>query len=329
MKKAIVLLLALAVFGVFAFADDAMAAPALVLSGSVQVGTQFGYDKTSDLTYLQNWSSNDGDNMSFYLDGVFAGTNAGGKFELLTKAAADGTNPVKIDTGFGWWKPIAMLTLQAGYNYGSLYATPIEGWANGGTGAQIALKPIDGLTIGLDLDATAGMTKFDASAQIGFDFQYVLKDIATVGFDYDLGSNYFVAGANVVAVPNLTAQVDVRYAVKAGATAAAADWNYVKNTLKAEQNFAYAMGALKPSLWLAESKVDTADLTWSVKPGVAYTAGAYTPSAYFEYDYASTAATWSLGAALDTTVEKNAVHVYADYKSAGSYDLGLRYIVSF
>jgi hypothetical protein len=90
-----------------------------------------------------------------------------------------------------------MLTLTAGENYGVVASTPIEGWYNGGTGAQAVLAPIDGLSIGVTypfakapsaavaavaqitetMYTATGSEKFDTTGMIGYiDLLYYERD---------------------------------------------------------------------------------------------------------------------------------------------------------
>jgi len=307
MKKLLIVLLALTVMG-FAFAQDAAPAPALAFSGSVQTGFQIYGGNGVDLS-MKNVETNNPSSGSLWFDGTFTGAAMGAKFEMYSKA--DVTGPIMMDVLYGYWKPMSMLQVTAGYGFGSSWTTPIEGWYNDGAGLQLLLTPIDGLAVALDIDATAAGVKFDAAKGLGFDLVYTAKDIAKIGFDYDGLTKVVYGGLTVSAVPSLTALVDLKYDTNAS--------NY-----RAEEKFAYAMGALTPGVWAFEQSFTGA--AWGVQPFVTYNMGSVTPGIWFEYDDGSK---YTLTLAADMTVEKNAIHVYFDYKDSGAYDLGLRYIVSF
>jgi len=321
MKKLLIVLLALTVIGVFAFAqDEAAPAAALAWSGSVQTGFKLIADSDNNVTG-QLWESNNPSPGSIWLDGTFAGTNAGGKFEIYTKAY----DSISSDALFGWWKPISMITLSAGEGYGAAYTTPYEGNGSGGTGFQIKVAPIDGLVFAIDYPfGKVTATDLDFST-VQIQASYAAKDLLTVGVNADLGTKVYNVGVNVVAVPNLTAQVEFKYLMDPDPA-----------SYRAEEYFAYAMGALKPAIWIYESSVKGAtaaadDPAFGVKPSITYAMASVTPGAYFQYNAAvgDADAAYSLGVNAAMTVEKNAIYLYADYQSAKTWDLGLRYIVSF
>jgi opacity protein-like surface antigen len=307
MKKLLIVLLALTVLGGFAIAQDA---PKLAFSGSVSTGFHIASDKDANLSAFQ-YESNNPSNGTGYFDAAIATAKSGAFAEFVV---AGDVPAVTQDSLYGWWKPAEMVKVLIGYGVGSYYKTPIEGWKTSTTGMQIQLDPIPGLQLSAEYQAGAlPGAKFDASKNISFDASYAMKDMFKVGLDYDTAGKVLVAGLDVMAVPNLTAQADFRYT------------DGTKKT-EVEENFAYAMGAMKPSLWAFETKVDTADMTWGVKPGFAYAMEGWTPSGYFEYDSDKT---WHLTAQADATVEQIALRGAFTYNDNSSWDLGLRFVVSF
>lgn len=309
MKKLLVVLLALTVIGGFmAFADDAAAAPTMTISGSGQTGIRFTGGNGAAFSG-QQWTTNNGTPGDFWFVTTYGGTTGGGKLEFYTKN--DVSNPISIDVLAGWWKPISMLQLNAGYGYGNFWSTPIEGWSNYGTGFNAVLTPIDGLNVGVEYNATNTVTALDLSKQLDIAASFAAKDIGTFGVDYATAGT-LIAGANVTAVPNLTAQVDFKFLTAA-------------SQYRAEEQFKYAIDALVPGVWAYESSI-TGDAAWGVKPFVNYTIGAYTPGFFFQYN---ADATWSTGPYVTFKADKNAVKAYADYKSTTYFDFGFRYVVSF
>jgi len=308
MKKLLVVLLALTVIGGFmAFADDAAAAPTMTISGSGQTGVRFTGGNGAAFSG-QMWTTNNGTPGDFWFDVNYGGANGGGSLELYTKN--DVANPVSIDVLAGWWKPIAMLKINAGYGYGNFWSTPIEGWSNYGTGVNAIVTPIDGLNIGVEYNGTNTVTALDLAKQMDIAASYAATGLGTFGVDYAL-SGLLIAGANVTAVPNLTAQVDFKF-------------DTVASKYRAEEQFKYALDALVPGVWAYEDSIGT--VAWGVKPFVGYTIGAYTPGFYFQYN---ADASWATGPYVTFKADKNAVKAYADYKSTTYFDFGFRYVVSF
>jgi hypothetical protein len=338
MKKLLVVFLALTLFGVFAFAQDAeAAAPVLTFSGSVKTGVIVNGSDAGDPT-VKLYESDDPQPGAIWFDGTINGTMAGGKFELYSTTYD--VTAVKSDALYGWWKPIDMLTLTVGQGYDLAYETPYEGWDNGNIGAQLKLIPIEGLVFAVDLP----LAKTGAAAAFTYPIvmaAYTAAGIAKVGVNADFANKVYIAGLDIIAVPNLTAQFDFRYKDAGSA-------------YDAEEYFAYAIGAIKPYLWLAESNVKgaaaviavpyavnplTGEITgvtgavagtdsekWIVEPGVEYTMGTVTPGAYFKY---CESGDWSVRAYATTTVDKNNIKFYADYNKDKTWDAAIRYIVKF
>jgi hypothetical protein len=318
MKKLLVVLLALTVLGGFmAFADDAAAAPTMTISGSGQTGVRFTGGNGSSFSG-QLWSTNNGTVGDGWIDLTYGGASAGGKIELYVSNGAGSeaantnpTNPVGIDVLAGWWKPISMLKINAGYGYGNFWSTPIEGWSNYGTGFNVILTPIDGLNVAAEYNVTSTVTALDLSKQLDVAASYALASLGTFGLDYGFGG-LFIAGANVTAVPNLTAQVDFKF-------------NTSTSKYRAEEQVAYAIDVMKPGVWAYESSI-AGDAAWGVKPWFEYTMAPATLGVYFQYN---ADATWAAGPYAKLTVDKNAMKFYADYKSTSAFDFGFRYVVSF
>jgi len=312
MKKLLVVLLALSVFGVLAFADEA--APALAFSGSLYSGLQLNGSATA--TTLKLYDQTNGDPEDIWLDGALSGKAAGLKFEFYT---SDGTN-AKVDVLYGWWKPFDMLTVSGGEGVGDIYTTPNEGWdASSGSGFQLALVPIEGLQIGVWIPAT--LTAVNLGTNVAGTLSYDMAKLFKAGLGFSLVDNFLWAGFNLAAVENLTTQVDFEYYINAngnGATTAA-------GTYRGELNLAYAIAGAKPGVWVYYS-TKTGDPAWGVKPSVSYVIDAFTPAAYFQYNADST---WSTGVNLAIAVEKQTAYFYVDYQSAATWDVGVNFKMAF
>jgi hypothetical protein len=306
MKKLLVVLLALTACCGLAFAQDA---PAMTLSGSMDTGIKVFSDYSLNGTgYI--WETNNGYPSDLWLDYTINGTKAGGFFELCATEIATGN--IYTDSLYGWWKPIDMLTIKAGLGYGDVYSTPIEGWDNGSTGLQISIAPIEGLVAAIDYPFTAsGTAEGIALGNLKVAASYTLASIVALGVNCDFGAGQYIAGVNVLAVKDLTAQAEIKFL--------SAD-----STMRAEEYFAYAIGALKPYLWAYEDTIGT--VLWGAKLGAGYTIETVTPGAYFQYN---ADASWAGGVYASFTVEKNAIKAYADIKSTNIFDVGFRYVLSF
>jgi hypothetical protein len=301
MKKLIIVLLALSVFGVMAFAQEA---PALALSGSLYSGFQLDGATTIN---AKLWDSNGGYPSDFWLDAALNGTAAGLKFEIFTD-----TNPILVncDVLFGWWKPIDMLSLKGGVGYGATYTTPIEGWGHGGTGFLVQLA-VAGATVGVEYPFAIAPAAFDAT-KIIFAASYALTDIATLGAGYDLGGQYAWAGVSVKAVKDLKANIDFNYSVAAPAT------------FRVEGDFGYTIMGIAPGLWVYYTSATGS--AWGAKVYASYAMDTITPGAYFTYN---ADASWAGGANVAFAVEKQTVNVYGDFKSGSVWDFGVNFKMAF
>jgi len=304
MKRiALLAVLVLAVVSVAAFADG----PALTWSGSLFTGLQIDNSKVPGQTSAMIFDVDNGDKSDFWLDGALSGTLAGLKFEIYT---TDGAT-VLTDVLYGWWKPISMLTLTGGIGYGDIYTTPIEGWGHGAPGLELALTPIDGLTVGASYLATTTPAMLtDAVAVAG---SYAIANVATLGGGYDLAANYLWAGVNVTAVKGLTAEVDFEDTTSAG------------GLMRFEGNFGYAIGAISPALWVYYQ--NPALPSFGAKVTVSYAATGITPAAYFQYNSDSSMV---MGVNAAIAAEKQTIYVYADYNTpAATYDVGVNFRMAF
>jgi hypothetical protein len=328
MKKLLIVLLALTVLGIFAFAQDA-AAPAVTLGATVKTGFQFGAVGSGDTTG-QLYESDDPTSTRADISATISGTAGGAAITFRGENATAAGQTVTVPTVYGWWKPVTMLNIKAGIDHGIIWETPIEGWDNGDTGLQVVLSPIDGLTFGADYYLTEAATKVGKD-YFGISASYAAKDLVTVGFNADFAKKYFF-GANVTAVKDLTAMVDVGYD-DTGVLSPDA-------ITSIEEQVGYVFGALSPYVRGYETLYkDYNDI--AVKVAASYAMGSYTPGAYFKYVMPGTDgydSFFQVGANLDVAADKNSVHIYADYNSLKdgsgsatdlkSWDFGFRYIVS-
>jgi hypothetical protein len=145
MKKTLVVLLILAVAGGL-FAQD------ITFSGDVKTGLRFraesGVDNPADP--LVDLYHDDAAGPQFTVYGTYTADNYGLKLGIIGDASADPI--VNVDNIFLWFKPLDVLKISAGKGFGDI--PNVYDWATGGgPGIQFLVTPIEGLTIGLTLNA--------------------------------------------------------------------------------------------------------------------------------------------------------------------------------
>jgi len=306
MKKLLVVLLALSVFGMFAFAEDA-AAPA----PAVQI-TSWGRYQANVIDSDGNMSMGPGGWASVGAKGTFTDLSLGYDAKTYGLSATAEFNSADIflnteDTKTlvtstslrdynGWVKPFnGMVKFSAGKLRSGDYRLA-DNDSNGFNsrmddyGYMVQLFPVDGLSIGyynpISSDGTA--MKFDATL-LGFGASYALKDIGTFYAQY-LGSktNETFVGANVTAIQGLGLLVGYTYttaekcAIHAQESYSLKDakidlWSYQiyqldEKGLQVTGNVSYSgIADITPSLYVSANKLLTTP-NFEVKPGVAFDA---------------------------------------------------------
>jgi hypothetical protein len=252
--------------------------------------------------------------------------NAGANLRLQ---AAGGYNKVTLPVAYGWFSAFdKILTVKGGivddgtWNTGGFYLNSDVGE---GLGVLARISPVSGLDIGLGayLAETPGETdsnqeymdhhpltgnyyarKFD-EAKYTFSLGYTLPDVVKIVASYrtkseasavsgdptpkDTISSRMRAGASLLAVPNLKANVELEldnlqdFSSKAGDEDA---WGVVINNavsasgkINIYETFQYDMGSLKAGLWAVQwlSQAEGADLALYVNPWVSYALGSIVP----------------------------------------------------
>jgi len=270
MKKLFVVLLALTVFGIFAFADDA-AAPALTFGAYLDSGFQFNTAKAATVKannivargYDQGQNSN-------RLD--FTGTLDGDVYGLGFRFRTDNiaASPTAIDVAHAYAYVTfldGMLKVIAGENADGSFDTAYEGYGDwyGADGLLLIAKPMGALTVGYFLPTTTTQTAVsDAMKNSGFGAAYTMEKM--FGFTFNMQNIGLKAptvytGLNILAVENLTAQIEAKLVMGSA-------YDY-----RPEQYFAYAMGALKPELFVKEYLLKSKDAAFLVQPGATYDLG--------------------------------------------------------
>jgi len=224
MKKLFVLLLALTVVGVFAFAQDA--APVLKLSGYLNTGLSYSKTGSADDQVVQN-GDDSATNGRFQINGAYANGDYGVNFRLRTQGDFTANPDVFTRRVYGWTKLAGgMVKVQAGrlgdYTWVAANAAYWNCFGNidGPTGVQVQVMPMDGLNAGIFLPVkTTAATMSDTFKGMEIGAIYTAKDVFQVVGGY-LGSAVSKAssiyfGGSALMVPNLTADVEgelVKYA---------------------------------------------------------------------------------------------------------------------
>lgn len=276
MKKLLIVLLALTVLGIFAFADDAPAGPSIVWNASAYNGFAVVSDSNLSTNTVQQYS----------YDWEGAGAY---RFQMAVNAA-DGNSGFQMRLQTGDQKG-AGLAFNEIWAYGKFfngmvkveggllndYSIATGGWEcygntdSGVLGAQIDIMPVDGLTIGLYMPfggmAIGSGNYYNAIGNSMIGFGYELKDIAHIAAGYILSpttnGSALYAGAVIKAVPNLSANVELKLSNLG-------DSNLGVTNI--EEYVAYPVGDLTVSAYAGEWMYASAssNFYFNIEPQVAY-----------------------------------------------------------
>jgi len=257
MKKALVVLLALACVAGLAFADGATA------KWSISSLYGLGVYSPSSGNQLVQWDYSRVGNDRTRLG--FTYTSADGNAGFNSRLAMANTTTAAFDQLNGWGKFFGgMLTVRAGVldDY-TIATTDWDGFGNtdGALGIYFNISPMAGLDIGVFQPIPAAVTPFDnflgpaggnyALAGLAFSMPNLVAVQAGVKADKSV---WF--GANLKAVPNLTAILEASISLATG------------NPMTFVENVAYAMGPLTVGARFGE--YSNSGLDWGVEPTVSY-----------------------------------------------------------
>jgi len=272
MKKLLLVLLALTVLGVMAFADDVT----WTYGATIKTGAQITLYSDSAIPTAARVYDND-DSVASRVR--FDAEAALGDFSAHIRVGGDFAGTVDTNFAFlnAWWATgkffDKMLEVRAGNIDNSVTDTVNNGWGGSSVeGMQFVVVPVSGLSIayGLPLIAANGHFMTDvAMSKAGF--AYSMPNLATVKFTYvnapgDKLSNVY-GGVRILAVPNLTADLEFQ-ALDLGNKAVGAAGN-----IELFENAQYAMGAFAPGIVLDEVLYNDSayKMQLYVKPYVDYT----------------------------------------------------------
>jgi hypothetical protein len=281
MKKILAILLALAVVGVFAFADGAAApAPALSFTGYLNIGGVYGDNAVSGAAATwasQGWDSGTGGR--FNLNGKFSGDTFGLAFRLREQDAwtANNTGALYVRRVYGWLTAFdGVVKFNAGRLGDYAWATGSGGgWQSFGSidgpvGMQVQIKPVDGLNFGAFIPvanvASGKFSDYLSSSIIGA--AYYLKGVGDIEGGYNLSPTANAAnawlGLAYTGMKDLTAYGEFHF-VAIGNTATGYSYG--------REYFDYPIGAIDLSLVLMQQifAASSAGTSLAFSPTLGYT----------------------------------------------------------
>jgi len=231
MKKALIVLLAVALIGAFAFADDAAAPAAPTAAFSIHTYNGFGIVSSGTTTtikqYDYNWVGGDYTRVGFKYTAADGNSGFNSRVQVSFGTTTSGTTTSSAVTAVfnqlnGWGKFVdGLITVRAGVGDDYTIATPIwncYGNTDGAFGVYVNLHPADGLDIGYfqpipySSDVVANLVSPTASSKSIVGAAYAIKDVASLEAGAVLssatnGTNVYFGG-NVTAITGLTAQLE-------------------------------------------------------------------------------------------------------------------------
>lgn len=194
MKKAIVLLLALAVLGGAVFAQDA------TFAGYVSTGLKIVNNDTGTKTnvYGDDWGA---DGTSAYLEGTISGEKSG--FDVVLFGNTD--SGFAVDTAYGWISPFAGMKIIGGNYYGGAF-DGVDDDSNDYFSSEgvFATYSISGFTAGAGVNAAV---KAQEDVNYVFGLAYLMDEVVSLRFSAitnDVELEKMSVSASLLAVPGLT-----------------------------------------------------------------------------------------------------------------------------
>jgi hypothetical protein len=357
MKKLLIVLLALTVMGVFAFAQDA--APALQFSDSFSTGVLYqnpstGSDSVKMFDYWDNGYAlyNDLDlsykigNFTWFAEFDTTNANLAGQptFDALSLKGKFFNDMLAVEVG-----------RTSNGNFTTLGDSGTNNWWI--KGAIVTLAPIPGLTLGFGMpgiDTAVTSTNALQGSQIGL--AYTMDKVFTVKAEYDAmgvsNGATFWGSFSLAAIENLKVTAEVKMAkigntaADTAAVAAAGPYTLTAATgvitpataavaattggvTTANETVGYTMGALNPGAVVYETlyAASGSGTGLKFKPFVNYTIDKTTLSADFVYEIAAvsgvsaTTNNWTIQAAVKQAWEKATGWVGLEYGNVGATSL--------
>lgn len=330
MKKAIVLLLALAVLGGAVFAQE------LKFSGYLDTGIAYFDDGVADPTFGL-WGDDSGTTTRFNLQAAYTNENVGATARLRmqnvdTGSPATGTDHSKvfINRAFVWATMLdgnvkAVAGKLGDYTWSS-FGNDIGNFDTL-TGLQLMVMPIEGLNFGffLPADSTPALVE-DAFGDIAFGASYSVEGIGDFRAGYDMSpvadSAMAYFSASISAVENLGIIVDAQLS---------AIGDDVNGETYFFEEIDYTMDALNVGVDLEQTLyADSAvDMMLTFGPYVSYDLGTFVPGFVFTYSMQGDLSGMYLNPYVKYNVGTGAVIELGGKINSGDFDETARYYGAF
>lgn len=336
MKKAIALLLALALVGGAVFAQE------LKFSGYLDTGIAIFDDGTNDPT-LGLWGDDSGTTTRFNLQAAYTNNNVGATARLRMQnidtgtpssaAAADHHSTVFINRAFAWatvldGKVKTVVGKLGDYTWAS-FGNDI-GTFDTQTGLQVQIMPMAGLNFGffLPADGTAAdrLLVEDAFKNIDFGGSYSMDGIGSFRAGFNMSplddSNMAYVSAKITAVENLVILVDAQMD-KIG--------NDVTGSTYLFQEIDYTMDALNVGIDLEQTLYadDTKEVKLMFGPYVSYDMGTFVPGFVFQYTMQDDLSGMYLNPYVKYNVGPKAVIELGGKINSGDFSEASRYYLAY
>jgi hypothetical protein len=359
MRK-LLLIGALVLIAAAAFAQNApAAAPTMAFTGALYTGT-IAQSINSSTPSLGIWDPVNQTKSRFNFQGTINGGTWGLNFRLreddnwdqgITNTAANsgtGTNNISIPAApgfrrlYGWMEPLpGVIRVVVGRLSGYEWATGDAGGfstlgnLDGAVGAQLQIKPIDGLNFGAFLPFTYGtstnllpsMDVAEALTLVAFGAKYTMKGLGDIEAGYwmagslgfntsNTGSSSFYQfpkawfGLEYVGTPNLTALLESQFALS---TTSAVNYSYLDEQASYQLDQIGLTLYAEQLIWDSSASGQNSGTFLGFRPVVDYTMGNVDVGAYAELAYTTNTTAsynngqigYSFGPFVKVTVAKN------------------------
>lgn len=326
MKKAIALLLALALVGGAVFAQE------LKFSGYLDTGVAYFDDGVTD-PVLGLWGDDSGQNTRFNLQAAVTNTNVGATARLRAQGdvGATANATVFVNRAFVWatmldGKVKTVVGKLGDYTWSS-FGNDIGNFDTL-TGFQVQVMPIPGLNAGVFLPASSGTRALveDAMKDIALGAEYKVEGIGAFRAGYNMSplddSNMAYVSAKITAVENLEIIVDVKLD-KMGDDVGGSTYLF--------EEIDYTMDALNVGIDLEQTLYasDAVEMKLMFGPYVSYDMGTFIPGFVFKYTMQDDLSGMYLNPYVKYNVGPKAVIELGGKINSGDWDETSRYYLAY
>ncbi len=326
MKKAIALLLALALVGGAVFAQE------LKFSGYLDTGVAVFDDGTNDPT-IGLWGDDSGTTSRFNLQAAYTNENVGATARLrMQNDLADGSaGNLFVNRAFAWatmldGKVKTVVGKLGDYTWSS-FGNDIGNFDTK-TGLQVQVMPMAGLNVGFFLHAAGVATQLveDAFGDLAIGASYTMEGLGSFRAGYnmspvaDSAMAYF--SASISAVENLGIIVDAQMSDMG---------NDVTGSTYLFEEIDYTMDALNVGIDLEQtlSVVEDSDMELAFTPYVSYDMGTFVPGFVFTYTMAGDLSGMYLNPYAKYKVGPGAVIELGGKINSGDFSEASRYYLAY